>query len=63
MTLQFIIAMIASAINERMQQKLAYAQVEVQVLKEVLKAATGSAATGWSSPQTSGVAWPWRAKP
>ena len=31
-TLQFIIAMIASAINERMQRKLDYVQEEVRVL-------------------------------
>ena len=35
-TLQFIIARIAYAINERLQRKLDYAQVEVGVLKEVL---------------------------
>ena len=31
-TLQFLIAMIACAINERMQRKLDYTQVEVRVL-------------------------------
>jgi putative transposase len=41
-TLQFVIAMIACAINERMQRKLDYTQEEVRVLKDVLKAATGS---------------------
>ena len=41
-TLQFLITMIACAINERMQRKLDYTQEEVPVLKEVLKAATGS---------------------
>ena len=41
-TLQFIIAMIACAINERMQRKLDYAQEEVRVLKDVLAAITGS---------------------
>src|SRR5450759_5207117 len=34
-TLQFIIAMIACAISERMQRKLDYTQEEVRVLKEV----------------------------
>ena len=34
--------MIACAINERMQRKLDYTQEEVRVLKDVLKAATGS---------------------
>ena len=37
-TLQFLIAMIACAINERMQRKLDYTQAEVQVLKEILVA-------------------------
>jgi hypothetical protein len=41
-TLQFIIAMIASAINERMQRKLDYVQEEVRVLKEVMLATTGA---------------------
>ena len=39
-TLQFPIAMIASAINERLQRKLDYALEEVRVLKEILRAAT-----------------------
>jgi hypothetical protein len=41
-TLQFLITMIACAINERMQRKLDYTQEEVRVLKDVLKSATGS---------------------
>ena len=41
-TLQFLITMIACAINERMQRKLDYTQEEVRVLKDVPKAATGS---------------------
>ncbi len=41
-TLQFVIAMIACAINERMQRKLDYTQEEVRVLKEVLAAIAGS---------------------
>jgi hypothetical protein len=41
-TLQFLITMIACAINERMQRKLDYSQEEVRVLKDVLKAVTGS---------------------
>lgn len=40
-TVQFIIAMIASAIADRMARKLIYTQEEVRVLKELLKAATG----------------------
>jgi putative transposase len=39
--LQYVIAMIASAINERLQRKLDYALEEVRVLKENLRAATG----------------------
>jgi hypothetical protein len=42
-TLQFLITMIACAINERMQRKLDYTQEEVRVLKEILAALTGSA--------------------
>jgi hypothetical protein len=34
LTLQFLIAMIASAINERTKRKLDYALEEVQVVKE-----------------------------
>jgi hypothetical protein len=41
LTLQFVIAMIASAINERMRRKLDCALEEVRVLKEILRAATG----------------------
>ena len=41
-TLQFLIAMIACAINERMQRKLDYTQEEVRVLKELLAALTGN---------------------
>jgi hypothetical protein len=40
-TLQFIIAMIAYAINERMARRLDYVQEEVRVLKEALAGATG----------------------
>ena len=38
--LQFLITMIACAINERMQRKLDYTQEEVRVLKEILAALT-----------------------
>jgi hypothetical protein len=41
-TLQFIISMIAPAINERMRRKLDYVQEEVRVLKEVVLATTRS---------------------
>jgi hypothetical protein len=36
-TLQFIIAMIAYSINERLQRKLDYTQEEVRVLKEIVR--------------------------
>jgi transposase len=42
LTLQFVIAMIASAINERMRRKLDYALEENRILKEPLRAATGT---------------------
>ena len=50
-TLQFVIAMIASAINERMQRKLDYVQEEVRVLKEVVLATTGSARISFTAGQ------------
>jgi hypothetical protein len=37
LTLQFLIAMIASAINERTKRKLDYALEEVQVVKEAFR--------------------------
>jgi hypothetical protein len=42
LTLQFLIAMIACAINERMQRKLAYALEEVRTLKQTFQAAAGA---------------------
>ena len=41
-TVQFFIAMIAYAINERMQKRLEYALEEVRVLKDVVKTSTGT---------------------
>ena len=49
--LQFLIAMIACAINERMQRKLDYTQEEVRVLKDVLKAATCSDRISFTADQ------------
>jgi hypothetical protein len=60
-TLQFLITMIACAINERMQRKLDYTQEEVRVLKEILAVITGSGRL--PSPQISAVASPWWAEP
>ena len=42
MSLQFVIAMIASAINDRMQRRHAYLEDEVAVLRELLASATGA---------------------
>ena len=50
-TLQFIIAMIACAISERMQRKLDYTQEEVRVLKEVVAAITGSGRMAFTADQ------------
>jgi hypothetical protein len=40
-TLQFMIVMIASAINDRLQRKLGYVEEERRILREQLDAATG----------------------
>jgi len=40
--LQFFIAMLAHAINERMARKMEYMQGEIRTLKEALAARTGS---------------------
>ena len=50
-TLQFIIAMIACAINERMQHKLDYAQEETRVLMDVLVAIIGSGRISFTTEQ------------
>jgi hypothetical protein len=42
-TLQFLIVMIASAINDRLQRKLDYVEEERRVLRERLDAAMGEA--------------------
>jgi hypothetical protein len=55
-TLQFLIAMIASAINERMQRKLDYTQEEVRVLKEILRLETGSGRISFTADQRRGLA-------
>ena len=48
---QFLIAMIAHAINERMARKMEYLQEEIQVLKEALSAKTGSRRINFTSEQ------------
>jgi hypothetical protein len=50
-TLQFLITMIACAINERMQRKLDYKQEEGRVLKEILAALTGSRRVSFTAAQ------------
>jgi hypothetical protein len=50
-TLQFLITMIACAINERMQRKLDYTQEEVRVLKEVVAAITGNGRLSFTADQ------------
>jgi hypothetical protein len=40
-TLQFLIVMIASAINDRLRRKLDYVEEEGRILREQLDAATG----------------------
>jgi putative transposase len=49
--LQFIIAMIAYAINQRMARRVDYLQEEVRVLKEALAAATGKTRIDFSDEQ------------
>jgi hypothetical protein len=44
--LQFLVAMIAYAINERMARKMEYMQEEIRVLKEALAAKTGTERIG-----------------
>ena len=51
LTLQFIIAMIAYALNERMARKAEYLQEEVRVLKEALAAATGKTRIAFTPEQ------------
>ncbi|MGO9291223.1 MAG: integrase core domain-containing protein, partial [Polyangia bacterium] len=51
LTLQFLIAMIASAISERLERKLAYALEEVRILKEILRAATGKGRISFAPDQ------------
>jgi transposase len=50
-TLQFLILMIASAINDRLQRKLDYVEEERRVLREQLEAATGGRKVSFSASQ------------
>jgi hypothetical protein len=51
MTLQFIIVMIATEINDRLQRKLDYVEEEGRILREQLDAVTGgtSSRNSWST--------------
>ncbi len=50
-TLQFIIAMVAYAINDRLGRRVDYLQEEVRVLKEALAAATGKSRVDFTVEQ------------
>jgi transposase len=51
MTLQFIIVMIASAVNDRLQRKLDYVEEERRILREQLDAATGGKRLSFTTEQ------------
>ena len=51
LTLQFIVAMLAHAIDDRMARKVEYLQEEIRVLKELLAAETGSARMAFNPDQ------------
>jgi hypothetical protein len=50
-TVQFIIAMLAHVINERMARRLEYLQEEVRVLKDSLAVATGKTRIAFTPEQ------------
>ena len=50
-TLQFFVAIIASAMTDRMTRKVAYMHEEVRVLKELLEAATGKKRIAFTAEQ------------
>jgi putative transposase len=51
MTLQFLIVMIASALNDRLQRKLDYVEEERRVLREQLEAGTGGKKLSFTAAQ------------
>ena len=51
MRLQFMIVMIASAINDRLQRKLDYVEGESRILREQLDAATGGKKLSFTTDQ------------
>ena len=50
-TLQFIIVMVESAINDRLQRKLDYVEAERRILREQLDAATGGKKSSFTADQ------------
>lgn len=54
-TLQFIIVMIASAINDRLQRKLDYVEAERRIPQEQLDAATGGKKLSFTADQRRGL--------
>ncbi len=50
-TFQFLISMVAYAINERMARRLDYVQEEVRVLRQALLAATGKNRIAFTAEQ------------
>lgn len=50
-TVQFIVAMLAYAINERMARRIDYLHEEVRVVKEALAAATGTSRIAFTAEQ------------
>ena len=55
-TLQFFVAMIASAMTDRLTRKLAYMHEEVRVLKELLEAATCKKRIAFTAEHSRGLA-------
>jgi hypothetical protein len=51
MTLQFLVVMIASAINDRLQRKLDYVEEERRILQEQLDATTGGKKLSFTADQ------------
>jgi hypothetical protein len=49
--IQFIIATVASALNERMARRLEYVQEEVRLLREALAGATGKTRIAFTPEQ------------
>ena len=49
--LDFLVVMLACALNERMQKKLDYTQEEVRVLKEIVEALNGKKRLPFSDAQ------------